>query len=101
MPAPDPRLSKAWVSLAPESRDPAVGSPDPTQMGPGLVPEVQVALAGVLDFAPEVRSTCRGLALSHGGPDPLLASWSAPLSLTTWRPWSHPRGGAGCCSPRD
>jgi hypothetical protein len=28
----------------------------------------------------------RGLALSHGGPDSLLMSWSISLSLDTWRP---------------
>jgi hypothetical protein len=61
MSAPDPCLSKAWVFFAPESRDPAVGSPDPTQRGPKPVPEVWVALAGVLDLAPEVRSTCTGV----------------------------------------
>jgi hypothetical protein len=101
MPAPDPHLSKAWVFPAPESQDLAVGSPDPTQMGLGLDPKVWVALAGVLDLASEVRSTCRGPTLSHGGPDPQLASWSVSLSLATWRPWSHPRGGARRCSPCD
>jgi hypothetical protein len=38
-----------------------VGSLDPTQRGPGPVPEVRVALAGVLDLASEVRSTCTGV----------------------------------------
>jgi hypothetical protein len=38
-----------------------VGSLDPTQRGPGPDPEVRVALAGVLDLAPEVRSTCTGV----------------------------------------
>jgi hypothetical protein len=61
MSAPDPCLSKAWVFFAPESWDPAVGSLDPTQRGSGPVPEVRVALAGVLDLAPEVRSTCTGV----------------------------------------
>jgi hypothetical protein len=59
--APDPCLSKAWVFSAPESRDLAVGSPDPTQRGPGPDPEVRAPLAGVLDLAPEVRSTCTGV----------------------------------------
>jgi hypothetical protein len=58
MSAPDPSLSKAWVFPALESRDPAVGSPDPTQRGPGPDLEVRATLAGVLDLAPEVRSTC-------------------------------------------
>jgi hypothetical protein len=39
----------------------------------------------------------RGPALSHGSPDPLTMSWSASPLLATWRPWSRPRGGAGCC----
>jgi hypothetical protein len=41
-------LSKVWVFFVPESRDPAVGDPDPTQRGLGPVPEVQVAPVGVL-----------------------------------------------------
>jgi hypothetical protein len=49
---PDPCLtsSKAWVFSVPESRDPAVGGPDPTQRGPGPVPGVQVAPVGVLNL---------------------------------------------------
>jgi hypothetical protein len=35
---PDPYLSKAWVFSAPESRNPVVGSPDPTRGGGGLGP---------------------------------------------------------------
>jgi hypothetical protein len=54
-------LSKAWVFPAPESWDPAMGSPDPTQRDPGPDPEVRATLAGVLDLAPEVRSTCTGV----------------------------------------
>jgi hypothetical protein len=61
MSAPYPCLSKAWVFSAPESWDPAVGSPDPTQRGPGPDPEVRVAPAGVLGLAPEARSTCTGV----------------------------------------
>jgi hypothetical protein len=49
--APDPCLSKAWVFSVPESRDPAVGSPDSTRRGPGPVPGVQDAPVGVLDLA--------------------------------------------------
>jgi hypothetical protein len=85
MSAPDPCLSKGWVLSAPESWDPAVGSPVPTQRGPGPVPEVRVALAGVLDLAPRVRSSCTGVRpFPHGGPDPLLASWGTSPSLATW-----------------
>jgi hypothetical protein len=43
----------------------------------------------------------RGPALSHGGPDPLLMSWSISSSLVAWWPRSHPRGGVGCFLPRD
>jgi hypothetical protein len=51
----------AWVFSAPESRGPAESSPDHTQRGSGPDPEVRVALAGVLDLAPEIRSTCIGV----------------------------------------
>jgi hypothetical protein len=78
-----------------------VGSPGPTQRGPGPISEVWVALVGVLDLALEVRSIYRGPTLSHGGLDPLLAPWSVSSSLATWRPWGHPRGGVWCCSSRD
>ena len=61
MSALDPCLSKAWVFFAPGSQDPAVGSPDPMQRGPRPDSEVRIALAGVLDLAPEVRSTCTGV----------------------------------------
>jgi hypothetical protein len=65
--APDPCLSKAWVFSAPESWDPIVSSLDPTQRGPGPDPEVRVALTGVLDLVPEVRSTCTGVRYSPMG----------------------------------
>jgi hypothetical protein len=51
MSAPDPCLSKVWVFSVPESRDSAVGSPDPTQRGLGPISGVRVAPAGVLDLA--------------------------------------------------
>jgi hypothetical protein len=49
--APDPYLSKVSVFSVLESRDPAVGSPDPTQRGPGPIPGVWVTPVGVLDLA--------------------------------------------------
>jgi hypothetical protein len=49
--APDPCLSKAWVFSVPESRDPAVGSPDPHIEGSETRSGVRVALVGVLDLA--------------------------------------------------
>jgi hypothetical protein len=43
----------------------------------------------------------RGPALSHGGPDSLLMSWSISLSLDTWRLRTRPCGGVRrCCGPR-
>jgi hypothetical protein len=50
--APDPRLAsiKAWVFFVPESWDPAVGGPDPTQRGPEPILGVWFAPVGVLDF---------------------------------------------------
>jgi hypothetical protein len=73
MSLPDPCLSRAWVFSAPESRDPAAGSPDPTQRGPGPVPEVRVAPAGALDLPPEVCSSCTGVrCLPHNGSGPTV-----------------------------
>jgi hypothetical protein len=48
---------------------------------------------GVLDQLGGPNCISRGPALSHGGPDPPLMPWSISLSLDTWRPRSHPRGG--------
>jgi hypothetical protein len=98
---PGPCLSKAWVFSVPESQDPAVGSPDPTQRGLGPVPGIRVAPVGVPVLSQGSVYMYRGPELSHGGPDPLLTSWSISSSLATWRPRSHPRGGVGCCSPCD
>jgi hypothetical protein len=62
--APDPRLAltKARDFFVPESRDPAVSGPDPTQRGPvctrggsGPCPEVQSVYAGVRHFPMGVR----------------------------------------------
>jgi hypothetical protein len=50
--APDPRLAliKAWVFFVPESRDPAVSGPDPTQRGPEPILGVRFAPVEVLDL---------------------------------------------------
>jgi hypothetical protein len=50
--APDPRLAliKARLFFVPESRDPAVSGPDPTQRGPEPVLGVRFALVEVLDL---------------------------------------------------
>jgi hypothetical protein len=46
----DPFLRRVRVSSAPESRDPALSSPDPTQKGPGSIPEVHPSRTGVRCF---------------------------------------------------
>jgi hypothetical protein len=50
--APDPRLAliKAWVVSIPESRDPAVSGPDPTQRGPEPILGVRFVPVEVLDL---------------------------------------------------
>jgi hypothetical protein len=50
--APDPRLAliKAWVFSVPESRDPAVSGPDPTQRGPEPILGVRFVPVEVLDL---------------------------------------------------
>jgi hypothetical protein len=103
MSAPDPRLTliKAWVFFVSESRDLAVSGPDPAQGGPEPVPGVRARPWRFWTLHRGPVHTYRGPALSHGGPDPLLISWSISSSLATWRPGSRPRGGVGCCLPRD
>jgi hypothetical protein len=88
--ASDPRLAliKAWVFSVPESRDPAVSGPDPTQRGPVC------ACGGPICIY-------RGPAPSHGSPDSLLIPWRVSSSLATRRSQNRPRGGVGCCLPRD
>jgi hypothetical protein len=83
--APDPRLAlaKAWVFFVPESRDPAVSGPDPTQRDPEPILGVQ--------FVPvEVPDLSRRSGLHIQGSDTL-----------PWWPRSCPRDGVGCCLPRD
>jgi hypothetical protein len=101
--APDPRLAliKAWVFFVLESRDPAVSGPDPTQGGPGPVPGVRFAPMEVLDLARRSGLYIQGSVTFSWGPNPLLIPWSISSSLAKWRPWSRPRDGIGCCSPRD
>jgi hypothetical protein len=50
--APDPCLAliKAWVFSVPESRDPAVSGPDPTQRGPEPILGVRFMPVEVLDL---------------------------------------------------
>jgi hypothetical protein len=51
--APDPclALTKASELFVPQSRDPAVSGPDPTQRGPRPVPRVQFVPVEALDLA--------------------------------------------------
>jgi hypothetical protein len=43
---------------------------------------------------------CWGLALSHGGPDPLMITRYMLPSLVIWWPRCRPRGEVGRCLPR-
>jgi hypothetical protein len=101
--APNPHMAliKACVFFVPESQDLAVSGLDPIRRGPGPVPGVRERpwRSWTLPGGPVRR--CRGPTLPHGGPDPPLIPWRILSSLATWRPWSCPRGGVGCCSPRD
>jgi hypothetical protein len=92
----DPCLSMAWVFSASESRGLAESSLDPTQRGSGPDPEVRVALAGILDLAPEVQSTCTGVRYFPMGVRThcwllgilgyiVLSSHMATLGPSTWR----------------
>jgi hypothetical protein len=91
-----PRLAliKAWVFFVPESRDPAVSGPDPTQRGPGPVPGVRFAPAEVLDLIWRFGLYMQGSDTFLWGPDPLLIPWRILSSLATWWPRSRPRGGS-------
>ena len=78
-------LIKAWLLFVPESRDPAVSGPDPTQRGPEPILGVRFAPVEVLDLT------------RRSGPTD--TSWDVSSFLATWCPLSHPRGRVGCCSP--
>jgi hypothetical protein len=112
--APDPRLAliKAWVFFVPESRDPAVSGPDPTQRGPRPVPGVRFAPAGVLDltrrsgphiqgsdtfpwgFGPTV-DTLEYIVFSGHVASPEPSTWwgrvlfTTRLEIATWAPRLH------------
>ena len=83
--APDPRLAliKAWVFFVPESRDPAVSGPDPTQRGPEPILGVRFAPVEVLDLTRRSGLFVQGSGTFPWGPDPPLISWSISSSLAT------------------
>jgi hypothetical protein len=90
--------TSAWPWLRPGyclSRNPR------TQRDPGPVPGVRFAPVEVLDLTRRSGPYIQGSGTFPWGPDPLLIPWSISSSLATWRPRSRPRGGVGCCSPRD
>jgi hypothetical protein len=74
--APDPRLAliKAWVFSVPESRDPAVSGPDPTQRGPEPILGVQFVPVEVLDL-----TWGPGLYIQGSGTFP----WGSGLTVDT------------------
>jgi hypothetical protein len=76
---------------------PHCGRSRPIRRGPDPILGVRSVHVGVLDHLGGPDCISRGPALSHGGPDSLLTPWSISLSLATWWPRSHPRGGVGCC----
>jgi hypothetical protein len=62
--------------------------------------------SGLLAWEPwtilgDLGRECRGPALSQGGPDLLMVSWSIPPFPAMRRPRSCPCGKVGCCLPRD
>jgi hypothetical protein len=109
--APNPRLAliKAWEFFVSESRDLVVSGPDPTQGGPGPVPRVWFAPMEVLDLARRSGLYIQGSDTFLWGSGPTIDTLEyivfsghvAALEPSTWRPWSRPYGGVGCCSPRD
>jgi hypothetical protein len=93
--APDPRLAliKAWVFFVPESWDPAVSGPDPTQRGPvcarggpGPYPEVRSAYIGVrhlsMGFGPTV-DTLEYIVFSGHVAAPEPSTWRGRTLFTT------------------
>jgi hypothetical protein len=101
--APNPRLVLIKIRLlfVLETRDPVVSGPDPTQRGPGPIPGVRFVLVEVLNLTRRSGPYIQGSGTFPWGPDQLLMPWSISSSLATWRPRSRPRGGVGCCLPRD
>jgi hypothetical protein len=74
--APDPCLAliKAWAFCVPESRDPAVSGPDPTQRGSEPILGVRFVPVEVLDFTRRP-----GLYIQGSGTSP----WGSGLTVDT------------------
>jgi hypothetical protein len=72
--APDPHLAliKAWVLSVPESRDPAVSGPDPTQRGPEPILGVRFVPMEVLDLTRRPGLYIQGSDTFPWDPDSLL-----------------------------
>jgi hypothetical protein len=72
--APDPRLVliKVRVSFVPESRDPAVSGPDPTERGPGPVSGVRIVPVEVLDLARRSGPYMQGSSTFPWGYGPIV-----------------------------
>jgi hypothetical protein len=86
--APDPRLAliKVRAFLVSESRDPAMGGPDPTQRGLGPVLGVRFVPAEVLNLALRSGPCMQGSNTFPWGPNTLLIPWRIMSSPAMWRP---------------
>jgi hypothetical protein len=98
-------LIKAWVFFVPESRDPAVSGPDPTQRGPvctrggpGPCPEVRSVYTGVRHFPMGVRTHCWYLGVyrllwPRGSPGSVhvvgSGAFITQLEIAAWAPRLH------------
>jgi hypothetical protein len=93
--APDPCLAliKAWVFFVPESRDPAVSGPDPTQRGLDPIRRVRFVPVEVLDLARRSGPYMQGSGTFPWGSGPTVDTLediffsghvAAPESSTWW-----------------
>jgi hypothetical protein len=103
--APDPRLGPVQgpCMFCPGTLGPQCGRPGPHTGGGVRIPFQGSGLHTWRSRTNLGGPDCisRGLALSHGGPDPLLMPWSTSSSLDTWRLRTRPCSGVGrCCGPR-
>jgi hypothetical protein len=101
--APNPHLSliKAWLFSVPESWDPAVGGPDPIQRGPNPIREVWLAHVEVLDHTQSPRFVYAGVRHFPMGSGPIVDTLEYIIFSSHVTVPSRPRGGVGCCLPRD